>query len=636
MAVTADTVQVVMEADVSTYINDLRRADKAFDSVVKNMQAGLVQSGRAFSTLAVGANTSSSVVASSANRMNQSVGAFNNNVANLGAQVQDTFVSAAGGMNSLLIGLQQGTQFSAVLNASIASGISPAKALGAAFLQIINPISLASIALVALAATAFQAFGSILPASESANDAIKRHREALEGIVEGYSSAEDAVKQYFDAANQLPQGIATFRTEEQFKSIGTEVEKFRAQMAAVATDPLFTKFGSEAILSMQRLAGQFANGSITAEEFYLGLEDVKDELNLLEQAGAAIPGSTANMIKAWQEGAEKAAAFGQAINTLVAASHALAGIAQNADLKNVLDLNAYIDEQDRLNAMTSEELALYKEIAQIKKDAGEFGITDEAAAALAERTLAAEERRAEIKKQMAQSGRDDKSADREYTREREALEELMAAMALDAALLGVSNKEKAIAIALSKANATATEEEKEAIAQMAGFIYDTEKAVKDLAKSSQEWATTMQSATRGFIDDLIEGKSAAEAFSNVLSSIASKLIDVGLGNLFGSSGFNIGGLFGGARAMGGPVSSGKTYLVGENGPELFSPSSAGNITPNHQLGGTAGFTFAPVVDARGADEAAVARLETGLRRLANEMVPTIRKEISSGPKKGRG
>jgi hypothetical protein len=43
--------------------------------------------------------------------------------------------------------------------------------------------------------------------------------------------------------------------------------------------------------------------------------------------------------------------------------------------------------------------------------------------------------------------------------------------------------------------------------------------------------------------------------------------------------------FGGPQALGGPVMGGTTYLVGEQGPELFTPSSAGNITPNHALGG---------------------------------------------------
>lgn len=40
-----------------------------------------------------------------------------------------------------------------------------------------------------------------------------------------------------------------------------------------------------------------------------------------------------------------------------------------------------------------------------------------------------------------------------------------------------------------------------------------------------------------------------------------------------------------ARAMGGPVSAGAPYLVGERGPELFVPSSSGKITPNNKMGG---------------------------------------------------
>ena len=39
------------------------------------------------------------------------------------------------------------------------------------------------------------------------------------------------------------------------------------------------------------------------------------------------------------------------------------------------------------------------------------------------------------------------------------------------------------------------------------------------------------------------------------------------------------------RAMGGPVMGGGSYLVGERGPELFTPGRSGNITPNHAMGG---------------------------------------------------
>ncbi len=57
------------------------------------------------------------------------------------------------------------------------------------------------------------------------------------------------------------------------------------------------------------------------------------------------------------------------------------------------------------------------------------------------------------------------------------------------------------------------------------------------------------------------------------------------GGIFGSL---ISGIFGGFRADGGPVQAGKTYVTGERGPELFTPSTSGFITPNHELGQTGG------------------------------------------------
>jgi hypothetical protein len=39
------------------------------------------------------------------------------------------------------------------------------------------------------------------------------------------------------------------------------------------------------------------------------------------------------------------------------------------------------------------------------------------------------------------------------------------------------------------------------------------------------------------------------------------------------------------KALGGPVTGGRTYMVGEHGPELFTPMGGGTITPNGRLGG---------------------------------------------------
>lgn len=43
--------------------------------------------------------------------------------------------------------------------------------------------------------------------------------------------------------------------------------------------------------------------------------------------------------------------------------------------------------------------------------------------------------------------------------------------------------------------------------------------------------------------------------------------------------------FGGGKALGGPVMGGTSYLVGERGAEIFTPTSNGVITPNNKLGG---------------------------------------------------
>ena len=83
-----------------------------------------------------------------------------------------------------------------------------------------------------------------------------------------------------------------------------------------------------------------------------------------------------------------------------------------------------------------------------------------------------------------------------------------------------------------------------------------------------------------------------------MDTIAARAISSGIGSLFGGlgSGSGIGGLVGQTfgsllglpgRATGGPVSPGRGYLVGENGPELFVPTSSGKIAAN-QGSATAG------------------------------------------------
>ncbi|WP_282026861.1 glycoside hydrolase family protein [Limimaricola cinnabarinus] len=98
----------------------------------------------------------------------------------------------------------------------------------------------------------------------------------------------------------------------------------------------------------------------------------------------------------------------------------------------------------------------------------------------------------------------------------------------------------------------------------------------------------------GLLDAIMAGDSFADTLGNVAQMLARAAMQAALfgDGPFGGGG---GGLLGavwsgisGARADGGPVASGKSYLVGERGPEIFTPNTMGAIIPNHKIGGASG------------------------------------------------
>ena len=68
------------------------------------------------------------------------------------------------------------------------------------------------------------------------------------------------------------------------------------------------------------------------------------------------------------------------------------------------------------------------------------------------------------------------------------------------------------------------------------------------------------------------------AFNMAFFGNASGTLTKGLG-LFGN-------LFGGFLSTGGPAKAGKSYIVGERGPEIFTPGVSGMVSPNNALGGS--------------------------------------------------
>jgi hypothetical protein len=107
---------------------------------------------------------------------------------------------------------------------------------------------------------------------------------------------------------------------------------------------------------------------------------------------------------------------------------------------------------------------------------------------------------------------------------------------------------------------------------------------------------------------IIYGQNFGTAVVNSLKAIAAEMLASGLRDLLlgaggqgGILGGLIGSIFGGRRAMGGPVQPGKAYVVGERGPELFMPSAAGTIIPSGKSASGGGGTVINM-DLRGAGD----------------------------------
>lgn len=122
---------------------------------------------------------------------------------------------------------------------------------------------------------------------------------------------------------------------------------------------------------------------------------------------------------------------------------------------------------------------------------------------------------------------------------------------------------------------------------------------------------------------------ALKALADIAASASTSLLSSALG-LESSSGMTSGissllgsilGLPG--RATGGPVSPGQAYLVGERGPELFVPTSAGSVASNGALNAGARDVRVSIQFNGGASDAPAA-----MQRSSRQVASAVRRAIT--------
>ena len=198
---------------------------------------------------------------------------------------------------------------------------------------------------------------------------------------------------------------------------------------------------------------------------------------------------------------------------------------------------------------------------------------------------------------------------------------------------------------------------------IADSLFNVKTEADELKEKFMEIGQGIESGIVSGLTDAVMGtKSLAEAATGVLNNLKRQLVELamqravsGIGNFFGKAlggifggrggGGGLGGLFKGTTdkglipfqsgllsggaigfANGGRPPVGKASIVGEKGPELFVPNSAGNIIPNSKLGGGDSVTniINVSVDASGS---AVSGSSTGGNELGQQIAVAIQAEI---------
>ena len=180
----------------------------------------------------------------------------------------------------------------------------------------------------------------------------------------------------------------------------------------------------------------------------------------------------------------------------------------------------------------------------------------------------------------------------------------------------------------------------------------TDQIVSETEKSTSILGTFRDGAKSIFTSVLTGASSFKGALSGVLGNVGSNLISGGVSQLFDTiwpfakggvinNGnvvpFAKGGVVSGPTAFG--MAGGKTGLMGEAGSEAIMPLSRGSDgslgVRADGMGGSGGgntvqITYAPVIDARGADQAAVSRLQAQLEAQAANLEANVRNIIRNG------
>lgn len=239
-------------------VSDIRRAH-AVGAISANEMTAAIQRERqaALASTAAIKKRNSALTDTPASR-----GSFN--TSNLAAQGFDV-ASTAAFMPWYTVALQQGPQVSQVFNDIRAKGEKIGPAVAGAFTQLLNPISLATIAVIGATAAAVQYFSTMEWGGGKSEETLKKEAELVQAVVNKWAEAVPALKAYYDerqkaADNKDLKEAASIAADEQWTELRKALGDVNTEIADIVSRLSQMGEDTEKVTSLQRAFNELTTG----------------------------------------------------------------------------------------------------------------------------------------------------------------------------------------------------------------------------------------------------------------------------------------------------------------------------------------------------------------------------------------
>jgi hypothetical protein len=572
------------------------------------------ETGRAFASAEASARQMAGAIDRSAGAAASKVSGAGVQVGNLTAQLSDVATQLAGGQSPFMIMMQQGTQISAALGTG--TGLRGAVAgLGAAFASLLSPVNLAVAAVMMLGGTAISYFASGKSEAAKTDEALKAHGAVIASIKDRYGEAAAGLRAYAGESTIVLAAQSKLSAERLRTQLQTEAAAVQAGLKSMLALPGVDVTTGKALggmsadlMALSRAATEFVGsvraGAPAVEQFRERLAGIA--LSSADQRTREVAGS---MLDLTGRVGETSRALQSAEGAAARTDAALRGVGMAA----AGALGPLSSFSEALAAMRATALTLDPRAAlaaNLRKALDAATDAKDAAAAINENAAAVKRLDAAEAARSAKIGTREARTIDPYERATMSINEKVAALGIETAMVGRSNADKAYATTLEDLN-TAAKERNIKAGQAGRALSESEIAAnraqaesmraataeRDAATKAHDTAVAQADQMRSSFTDLgstflntwATAGSGAEAFrataQRALQMVIDQMLKMAALRLFGPIGTVIGGATGGSA---GPMVLHEGGVVGAGGVSRSVSSSLFAGAPRYHRGGIAG------------------------------------------------